>query len=112
MQEEESYFTISKTADIIGVRSHVLRFWEKKFFLINPKKGTSGRRFYSSSDIEFLLYIKKLLYTDRFTIKGAVNLINEQDNKKTISAENPIGQEINKISKLLKEGIKLINKNL
>ena len=112
MQEDESYFTISKTADIIGVRSHVLRFWEKKFFLINPKKGSSGRRFYSSSDIEFLLYIKKLLYTDRFTIKGAVNFINQKDNKTTLLKDDSINNEIDKALRILKEGINLINKNL
>ena len=112
MQEDDLYLTISKTADIVGVRSHVLRFWEKKFFLINPKKGASGRRFYSSSDIQFLLYIKKLLYTDRFTIKGAVNFINEQDNKKIVPTENSINSEIDNISRLLKEGVNLINKNL
>mgnify|MGYP000318192221 FL=1 len=60
MQDDDTFFTISKTADIIGVRSHVLRFWEKKFFLIKPKKRASGRRYYSSSDIKFLLSIKKL----------------------------------------------------
>ena len=112
MRENDSYFTISKTAAIIGVRSHVLRFWEKKFFIINPKKGNSGRRFYSSTDIKFLLYIKKLLYTDGFTIKGAVNFINEQDNKKLITKDNSLNNQIDKILSLLKEGSKLINKNL
>ena len=50
---QNSFFTISRTAEIIGVQSHVLRFWEKKFSSINPKKSLSGRRFYSSNDIEF-----------------------------------------------------------
>jgi DNA-binding transcriptional MerR regulator len=112
MLDDESFFTISKTADIIGVRTHVLRFWEKKFFLINPKKGTSGRRFYSSSDIKSLLYIKKLLYTDRFTIKGAVNFVNEQNNKKVLNMDNSINNEIDKALSLLKAGTYLINKNL
>ena len=112
MQDEDSYFTISKTADIIGVRSHVLRFWEKKFFLINPKKGVSGRRYYSSSDIKFLLYIKKLLYTDQFTIKGAVNFINEQDKKNALDTNKSIYSKIDKAISLMKEGTILINKNL
>ena len=112
MQDDDTYFTISKTATIIGVRSHVLRFWEKKFFLINPKKGNSGRRYYSSSDIKFLLYIKKLLYTDGFTIKGAVNLINDKDKKGIITTDNSINQDIDKALVLLKEGTHLINKNL
>ena len=38
MEEDNSYLTISKTAQKIGVQPHVLRFWEKKFFIINPKK--------------------------------------------------------------------------
>ena len=66
---QNSFFTISRTAEIIGVQSHVLRFWEKKFSSINPKKSLSGRRFYSSNDIEALLKIKKLLYEDGFTIQ-------------------------------------------
>ena len=112
MQEVDTYFTISKAAGLVGVRSHVLRFWEKKFFSINPKKGASGRRLYSSSDIEFLLYIKKLLYIDRFTIKGAVSFINEQDKNKVIKTDNFINNEIDKALILLKEGNNLINKNL
>ena len=112
MQEEDSYFTISKTADKVGVRSHVLRFWEKKFFSINPKKGNSGRRFYSSSDIKFLLYIKKLLYIDGFTIKGAVNFINDQDSKKLGKTNQSLDNELDNALNLLKEGTNLIKKNL
>ena len=112
MQDDNSYFTISKTAEIIGVRSHVLRFWEKKFFLINPKKSSSGRRFYSSSDIKFLLFIKKLLYEDGFTIKGAVNFISEQDKNKVTTNNSFITNEINNVVNLLKQGTNLINKNL
>ena len=62
---QNSFFTISRTAEIIGVQSHVLRFWEKKFSSINPKKSLSGRRFYSSNDIDTLLKIKKLLYDQK-----------------------------------------------
>ena len=58
---QNSFFTISRTAEIIGVQSHVLRFWEKKFSSINPKKSLSGRRYYSSDDIENLLISKTLV---------------------------------------------------
>ena len=112
MLNNDLFFTISKTADIVGVRSHVLRFWEKKFFLIKPKKGSSGRRYYSSSDIKFLLFIKKLLYVDGFTIKGAINFINERDKKSLITFDNSINNEIDNAISLLKEGTKLISKNL
>ena len=112
MDNDNSFFTISKAAEIIGVRSHVLRFWEKKFFLIKPKKGISGRRYYSSSDIKFLFFIKKLLYVDGFTIKGAVNFINEQENKKEPVNNNLVTKDIDKALSLLREGTDLIKKNL
>ena len=112
MYDDNSYFTKSKTADLIEVRSHVLRFWEKKFLSLNPKKDISGRRFYSSSDIKFLLLVKKLLYDDGFTIKGAVNFIIEQNKDKATNEEECISNEINKALNLLKQGTNLLNKNL
>ena len=107
-----SFFTISKTAEIIGVQSHVLRFWEKKFSSINPKKSLSGRRFYSSSDIEALLMIKKLLYEDGFTIKGAVSFIDKKNQKNgKIINDSSYKKLINSIN-LIQKGLTLIKKNL
>ena len=109
---QNSFFTISKTAKIIGVPSHVLRFWEKKFSSINPKKNLSGRRFYSSDDIQTLLMIKKLLYDDGFTIKGAISVI---DKKTQLDDENINDEIIKKISTsidLIKNGLNLIKKNI
>ena len=56
--------------------------------IINPKKkGIGGRRYYSSSDIEVLILIKGLLYTEGFTIKGAVNFINEKYKKNNTTSK-------------------------
>ena len=109
---QNSFFTISRTAKIIGVQSHVLRFWEKKFSSINPKKSLSGRRFYSSNDIEKLLKIKKLLYEDGFTIKGAVSIIdkNNKQNEENINYEKNI--KLHKSINLIQQGLKLIKKNI
>ena len=112
MSTDNSFFTISKTAKIIGVQSHVLRFWEKKFVSINPKKSLSGRRYYSSKDIEFLLIIKKLLYEEGFTIKGAVNYINKKHLQQLPSADENIILKINKIKTLLIECSNLVKRNL
>ena len=112
MYEEVNFYTISKTAEIIGVQTHVLRFWEKKFFVLNPKKSASGRRYYSSLDIEYLHMIKKLLYDQGFTIKGAVNLISKKYKKNSRNSEESINKNILLIKKLIKEGSFLINKNL
>ena len=110
--DENSFFTISKTAKILGVQSHVLRFWEKKFLLINPKKSMSGRRYYSSADIKYLLMIKKLLYEEGFTIKGAVNFIDKQNKEKFTIKDNSIIFKIDKALNLIKEGSNIIKNNL
>tara|TARA_B100001027_G_C16083654_1_gene248438 strand:+ start:109 stop:450 length:342 start_codon:yes stop_codon:yes gene_type:complete len=112
MFDHKSFSTISKTAKIIGVQSHVLRFWEKKFFSINPKKSLSGRRYYSSKDIQILLRIKKLLYEEGFTIKGAVNFIDKKNDMIIENNNSALNKKINKITNLLKEGTNLIKKNM
>ena len=117
IEEDNSYLTISKTADKIGVQPHVLRFWEKNFSIISPKKkGVGGRRYYSSSDIEVLILIKGLLYTEGFTIKGAVNFINEKFKNKTKSKNNDLifstsYPELNKAIILIKDGYKILQRN-
>ena len=108
---QNSFFTISKTAKIIGVETHVLRFWEKKFFSINPKKSLSGRRFYSSNDIETLLTIKKLLYEDGFTIKGAVSVI-DKSKKNNDNFEDVINVNLTKSINLIQQGLDIIKKNI
>ena len=112
MNKDNSYHTISKTSDIIGVQSHVLRFWEKKFYNINPKKSMSGRRYYSSLDIKYLLEIKKLLYKDGFTIKGAINYINKKYKNKNDTVDDSIPKVLEKAISLIKDGSLLINKHL
>ena len=109
---QNSFFTISRTAEIIGVQSHVLRFWEKKFSSINPKKSLSGRRFYSSNDIETLLMIKKLLYEDGFTIKGAVSIIDKKTQQNKENFDDVITIKLTQSINLIQQGMNLIKKNI
>ena len=112
MFEEDNFYTISKTANLVGVQTHVLRFWEKKFLFIKPRKSSTGRRYYSSSDIKYLLMIKKLLYEEGFTIKGAINFINKKYKDKNSSSYDRVNQSILLIKSLLNEGTSILNKNL
>ena len=118
MNEDNTYLTISKASLKIDVKPHVMRFWEKKFLIIRPKKNNNGgRRYYSPSDIEILFLIKDLLYNKGFTIKGAVKFIDEKYNNKTISNNNDlvfnsIYSELNKAIDLIKSGSKIILRNL
>jgi DNA-binding transcriptional MerR regulator len=65
------YYRIGEVAELVGVEPHVLRYWETEFRSIRPQKSSKGQRIYSRRDVERLLKVKELLYTERFTIAGA-----------------------------------------
>jgi len=112
MYEEDSYHTISKASDLIGVKSHVLRFWEKKFKLAKPNKIINGRRYYSSLDIKNLLFIKNLLYNKGFTIKGATNFINNNKSDRIETKELQVDKKILEIKDLISEGSNILTKHI
>jgi DNA-binding transcriptional MerR regulator len=65
------YYRIGEVAEIVGVETHVLRYWETEFRSIKPQKSRSGQRVYSRKDVERLIRVRDLLYTQGFTIAGA-----------------------------------------
>jgi len=65
------YYSISDVSDMVGVKPHVLRYWETQFKMLRPKKGRGGARMYRKRDVEILFEVKQLLYDQRFTIAGA-----------------------------------------
>src|SRR5271155_3526605 len=65
------YFRIGEVASLVGVEPHVLRYWEREFRSIRPTKSAKGQRVYSRRDVENLLRVRELLYSEGFTIAGA-----------------------------------------
>ena len=68
---DKQYFRIGEVAQIAGVETYVLRFWETEFARLRPTKNTSNQRTYSRRDVELVLRIRDLLYEEGFTIPGA-----------------------------------------
>lgn len=68
---EKTYYRIGEVARITKVKPYVLRFWESEFKVMSPPKSRSKQRMYRRRDIDTILMIKKLLYEQGFTIKGA-----------------------------------------
>ncbi len=64
-------FKIGEVADLIGVKTYVLRYWETEFDQLHPQKSVKNQRVYLKKDVELVFMIKKLLYRDRFSIEGA-----------------------------------------
>ncbi|MBI3178134.1 MAG: MerR family transcriptional regulator [Deltaproteobacteria bacterium] len=65
------YFKIGDAAELVGVESHVLRYWEKEVPLIKPVKSRSNQRRYRRRDVEIFRGIERLLHEELYTLAGA-----------------------------------------
>ncbi len=72
---ESVYKGIRDVANIVGVETHTLRFWEKKFPYLNPKKVGRHNRVYSPDDVAYLQRIYHYLRNEGYTIQGVLKLI-------------------------------------
>ena len=67
----QEYFSIGEVCQLTDLKPHVLRYWESQFRFLNPVKNRSGNRVYQRREIEMIMLVKHLLYTEKFTIDGA-----------------------------------------
>ena len=75
-------YAIGEICDLLGIKQHVLRYWEKEIPLISPQKTLSGRRIYSKKDLQLLFRLKHLLYERKYTLAGAKDKIWEEIQKR------------------------------
>ncbi len=81
IQTKKLYYSIREVTEITGVEAHILRYWEKEFRMLTPRRSTAGVRQYQVRDIVVIKEIIDLLYNRKFTIKGAKT---ELRNRRTI----------------------------
>jgi DNA-binding transcriptional MerR regulator len=62
---------------LTDLKPHVLRYWESQFKFLHPAKNRSGNRVYQRREIELVMLVKQLLYTEKYTIDGARQKIDE-----------------------------------
>jgi DNA-binding transcriptional MerR regulator len=80
--DEKLYYSISEVARITNLQAYVLRFWEKEFPMLRPKKNKGGNRHYQKRDIELINQIKHLLYEENYTIIGARKRLRQMESRK------------------------------
>ncbi len=78
--------TIGEVAAALGVRQHVLRYWEQQFPMLRPLKRSGGRRYYRPEDVELLARIATLITRDGYTLKGARQAIERAGENETETA--------------------------
>jgi DNA-binding transcriptional MerR regulator len=77
-KSSDAFRTISEVADDLDLPQHVLRFWETRFAQIKPMKRGGGRRYYRPDDVDLLKGIRRLLYSEGYTIKGVQRILKDQ----------------------------------
>jgi DNA-binding transcriptional MerR regulator len=75
---EKLYFSIGEVADMFDVNASLIRFWEKEFPQLHPKKNGRGNRVYSRKDIELFRKIHHLVKEKGFTLEGAKNALRDK----------------------------------
>jgi len=102
------YYSIGEVSKVTNLKQYVLRYWETEFSVLNPSKNSAGNRIYKDQDIVLIKYIQDLLYTEKFTIKGAKLHI-----KKEFSSQEDLNVKTIKLNPILsKEDLLNIRKSL
>ena len=81
------YYSIKEVSDMVGVPDSTLRYWEKQFKELNPKKSSSGVRQYTKDDIETIKLIHHLLKEKGLNISAAKDRLKNTKSKVVESSE-------------------------
>ena len=78
---EKMYYSIGEVADAFNVNTSLIRFWEKEFDILKPKKNAKGNRKFTQEDLKNLSLIYHLVKERGFTLEGAKLHLKEQKQK-------------------------------
>lgn len=97
------YFKVNEVCALTGVKSYVLRFWETEFPELSPTTDDEGNKVYQRSDVESILKIKHLLYTDKLPIDRAKLMFSEKESKSSapLTTEDNIAKAKAKLRELM-----------
>ncbi len=101
------YYTIGEVSEMFEVNTSLIRFWEKEFDIIKPKKNKKGNRLFTPEDIDNFKVIYNLVKEQGLTLDGAKKYLKE--NRKTVKHEMKI--EKNQFSEI-ENKLKAIKNNL
>ena len=108
------YYTIGEVAALFEVNTSLIRFWEKEFQIITPKKNRKGNRLFSIQDIENLNKIYYLVKVKGYTLDGAKNELQKKNKvvPELLEKNVPSNQEIIQTLEAIKTKLIFIRKSL
>jgi DNA-binding transcriptional MerR regulator len=104
--DEKIFYSIGEVSEKVDVDDYTLRYWEKEFRQLSPRRRRGGVRMYVENDIELIKRIKFLLYNRKFTIEGAKQILN-----KKLESEDEFIEHLELIKSELNDILKLLKKN-
>ena len=104
------YYTIGEVADMFQVNTSLIRFWEKEFNLIQPRKNTKGNRMFTPKDIETFHKIYTLVKLQGYTLEGAKKALKNKKATINVETSHPHQELITKLE-LIKEKLNNLRNN-
>jgi DNA-binding transcriptional MerR regulator len=86
---DKLFFKIGEVAQIVGVRAHVLRYWESEFSALRPQKTRGRHRVYRRRDVELAVLLRRLLHEEGLTIAGARRRLRESGQHRIAEPSEP-----------------------
>ncbi len=87
MADSKLYYAIGEVAKMFDVNTSLIRFWEKEFDIIKPRKNKKGNRLFTKNDIDNFHVIFHLVKEKGFTLEGAKNKLKNAKNETMTSAD-------------------------
>jgi DNA-binding transcriptional MerR regulator len=81
LSKDKLYFSIGEVAKAFGVNASLIRFWDKEFDILKPKKNAKGNRMFTQEDVKNLQLIYHLVKERGFTLEGAKTHLKDKQKK-------------------------------
>jgi DNA-binding transcriptional MerR regulator len=99
----QEFYSIGEVCELTDLKPHVLRYWESQFKFLSPAKNRSGNRVYQRREVELIQLVKHLLYTEKYTIEGARQKVEEHRRKGEIRSVARAALELQTIAAVERE---------
>ena len=100
MAKEKLYYSISEVAEMFSINQSNLRFWEKEFKQLKPRRNDKGTRFYTKEDIQLVKQIMYLINEQKLTLEGVRKKLSEK--KDSIAKQQELTERLRNIRNELK----------
>lgn len=98
---EKLYYSIGEVANMFEVNNSLIRFWEKEFTIVKPKKNKKGNRLFTQKDIRNFQRIYRLVKIEGYTLEGAKQKLRKKEKQNIEPNNNEVVQLLEALKKEL-----------